>query len=101
MISTLKDLNISSQINQKSPGIYVDGKKICSFGLKVHNGYSMHGLALNVKMDMSPFNEIVPCGNFGINMTQIQEFIPDIRMSVVEKFLVKNFFRIFNFQEMN
>ncbi|ARC54696.1 hypothetical protein AOQ88_00215 [Candidatus Riesia sp. GBBU] len=101
VISTLKDLNINSQTNQRSPGIYVDGKKICSFGLKIHNGCSMHGLALNVSMDMSPFNEIVPCGNFDINMTQIREFIPDIRMSIVEKILVKNFCRIFNFQKIN
>ena len=50
------------------PVVYVDGKKVCSIGLRIRRGCSFHGLALNVNMDLAPFQRINPCGYAGLEM---------------------------------
>jgi lipoyl(octanoyl) transferase len=54
-----------------APGVYVDGRKIASVGLRIRRGRSYHGLALNVAMDLEPFARINPCGYAGLQMTQV------------------------------
>ncbi|HXK00365.1 MAG TPA: lipoyl(octanoyl) transferase LipB, partial [Buchnera sp. (in: enterobacteria)] len=63
VVSTLNEFSIKSHIIQEFPGIFVRNKKICSFGLRIIKGCSLHGFALNVNMDMRPFSYIHPCGN--------------------------------------
>lgn len=53
-----------------APGVYVQGAKIASLGLRVRRGCSYHGLALNVDMDLGPFSGIDPCGLAGMPITQ-------------------------------
>src|SRR5687767_7343005 len=45
-----------------APGVYVDGRKIASIGLRIKRDCSYHGLALNVTNDLEPFARINPCG---------------------------------------
>lgn len=59
-----------------APGVYVNGDKIASLGLRVRNGCSFHGLALNVDMDMAPFLRINPCGYAGLKMIQLRDLLP-------------------------
>jgi lipoyl(octanoyl) transferase len=54
-----------------APGVYVDGRKLASVGLRIRRGGSYHGLALNVAMDLEPFGRINPCGYAGLAMTQL------------------------------
>jgi lipoyl(octanoyl) transferase len=54
-----------------APGVYVDGRKLASLGLRIRRGCSYHGLALNVDMDLGPFRRINPCGMAGLEMTQL------------------------------
>ena len=54
-----------------APGVYVDGRKLASLGLRIRRGCSYHGLALNVDMDLEPFARINPCGMAGLEMTQL------------------------------
>jgi len=61
-----------------APGVYVNGAKIAALGLKVKNGCCYHGLALNVAMDLAPFEAINPCGYEGMAVTQLADFVPDI-----------------------
>lgn len=56
-----------------APGVYIDGKKIASLGLRVRKGCSFHGVSLNVKMDLEPFQRINPCGYDGLQMTQLAD----------------------------
>ncbi len=56
-----------------APGVYVKGAKIAALGLRVRNGCSYHGLALNVDMDLSPFAAINPCGYAGMAVTQTKD----------------------------
>ena len=55
----------------KAPGVYVDGRKIASLGLRVRRGASYHGLSLNVDMDLEPFMNINPCGFEGLEMIDL------------------------------
>lgn len=78
VIALLAEFNISAQSRCEAPGVYVDGAKICSIGLRVKRGCSFHGIALNIHMDLTPFSYINPCGFQGLTMTQMSHFVPDV-----------------------
>ena len=61
---------IVAECRPQAPGVYVDGRKLASVGLRIRRGGSYHGLALNVAMDLAPFQRINPCGFAGLEMTQ-------------------------------
>ena len=75
IIDTLSDYGITANADPQRPGVYVQGKKIASLGLRIKNGSVYHGLALNIDMDLSPFTHINPCGYAGLEMTQIADHI--------------------------
>ena len=75
IIATLAEYGIAAAADPKRPGVYVDGKKIASLGLRIKHGAVYHGLALNVNMDLSPFRQINPCGYAGLEMTQIADLV--------------------------
>ncbi len=75
IIATLAAYGIASAADPQRPGVYVDGKKIASLGLRIKNGSVYHGLALNVDMDLAPFAHINPCGYAGLQMTQIADLV--------------------------
>lgn len=62
---------ITAQGRRDAPGVYVDGAKLASLGLRVRRGASYHGLALNVDMDLAPFARINPCGMAGLAVTSM------------------------------
>ena len=82
IIELLADFKVIALAKPDAPGVYVDGKKIASLGLKIRKGCSFHGLALNVDMDLSPFLQINPCGYAGLEMTQCRDL--GITSSVAE-----------------
>jgi lipoyl(octanoyl) transferase len=62
---------IVAECRRHAPGVYVAGRKLASVGVRVRRGGSYHGLALNVAMDLAPFERINPCGYQGLRMTQL------------------------------
>lgn len=78
LINLLKDYNIAASTLCGAPGVYVDGKKIASIGLRVKNGCTYHGIALNVSMDLNPFLGINPCGYAQLQMVQMSNYVPEI-----------------------
>ncbi len=80
MSDTLSLYGISAQPRADAPGVYVDGSKIGSLGLRVRRGCAYHGLSLNVDMDLEPFSRINPCGLLDMKVTQIADFTP-VRLS--------------------
>ena len=62
IIHLLSDFNIEAYGDRNAPGVYVNGEKIASLGLRLRRGYSYHGLCFNVDLDLTPFNYINPCG---------------------------------------
>lgn len=71
IIATLAGYGIEAAAKREAPGVYVNGDKIASLGLRVRSARTYHGLSLNVKMDMEPFQRINPCGYQGLQMTQV------------------------------
>lgn len=73
VIELLAGYGITAQARPDAPGVYVDGAKIASLGLRIRQGRSYHGLSLNVDMDLEPFTRINPCGYPGLRVTQLRE----------------------------
>ena len=73
IVRTLAELGVEAAPRPDAPGVYVGDAKIASLGLRVRRGCSFHGLALNVDMDMEPFQRINPCGHVGQPMTTLSE----------------------------
>ena len=71
ILAVLDGYGVKAQRLAGAPGIYVDGVKIASLGLRVRKGKSFHGLALNVNMDLEPFQRINPCGYEGMQVTNL------------------------------
>src|SRR5512140_1084876 len=73
VIGLLADYGVAAEGREDAPGVYVNGAKIASLGLKIKNGCCYHGLAFNVDMDLTPFSNINPCGYAGLRVTQACE----------------------------
>jgi lipoyl(octanoyl) transferase len=74
IIRVLDHYGVQGQRIEGAPGIYVNGDKIASLGLRVRRGCTFHGLAFNVNMDLEPFQRINPCGYAGLKVTQLSAF---------------------------
>lgn len=72
IVNCLAEYQVQAYAKADAPGVYVDEKKICSVGLRIRKGCSFHGLALNVDMDLGPFQRINPCGYAGLEMIDCQ-----------------------------
>ncbi|MBA1264833.1 lipoyl(octanoyl) transferase LipB [Stutzerimonas stutzeri] len=75
LIDLLASYDVQAVARPDAPGVYVNGAKIASLGLRIRNGRSFHGLALNVDMDLEPFGRINPCGYAGMSMTQLADLV--------------------------
>ncbi len=76
LLDYLQELGITAQRRSGAPGIYCGESKIASIGLRVRKPGCYHGLALNLNMDLEPYNRINPCGYAGMQMTQVADFVP-------------------------
>jgi lipoyl(octanoyl) transferase len=74
IIGVLAHYGVHGERIEGAPGIYVDGVKIASLGLRVRAGRTFHGLAFNADMDLEPFQRINPCGFAGLQVTQLSDF---------------------------
>jgi lipoyl(octanoyl) transferase len=77
VVEWLLSFRISAYGKPSAPGVYLQvGKreaKIAALGLRVRQGCTYHGLAVNVAMDLSPFADIDPCGYPGLAVTQLAD----------------------------
>ncbi|MEM1110950.1 MAG: lipoyl(octanoyl) transferase LipB [Pseudomonadota bacterium] len=75
IVEVLGQYGIDSAPRRDAPGVYVDGEKIASLGLRVRRGCTYHGLSLNVDMDLEPFGRINPCGHEGLKVTSVARLL--------------------------
>jgi len=97
IIETLADYNIVAETQENAPGIYVNGAKICSIGLRVRKNCSYHGIAFNIDMDLEPFSRINPCGYQNLQMIQLRDFINDITLTDVSQKIVRHLIKNFGY----
>jgi lipoyl(octanoyl) transferase len=85
VIKLLDSYGIDAYGRRDAPGVYVrrDGReaKVAALGLKVRNGCTYHGFALNLDMDLAPFDDIDPCGFRGLAVTQLRDLGVDVGAS--------------------
>jgi lipoyl(octanoyl) transferase len=72
IIDLLASWNITALARRDAPGVYVEGRKVASIGLRIRRGSSYHGLAFNVAMDLEPFQRINPCGYRGLEVIDLR-----------------------------
>jgi lipoyl(octanoyl) transferase len=82
-----------------APGIYVNGDKIASLGLRVRRGCTFHGMALNIEMDLEPFQRINPCGFAGLQVTQLSALAP-VNIRELEQRLVNKLAQQLGYSEI-
>lgn len=75
VVACLLRMGVEGQPRPDAPGVYVEGAKIASLGLRIRHGVSYHGVALNVAMDLEPFSRINPCGYRGLPVTQVTDLV--------------------------
>lgn len=76
--------DIEAECRREAPGVYVDGVKLASVGLRVRRNASYHGMALNVDMDLEPFNRINTCGYSDLEVTDLKTLGVDKNLSEVQ-----------------
>ena len=75
MIETVAEFGVTATNRCDAPGIYVDGAKLGSIGLRIRRGCSYHGLSLNIDMDLAPFQRINTCGFEPLPVTQLRDLV--------------------------
>ncbi len=98
VIDMLAAEGVAGKRRNRAPGVYVSGRKICALGLRIRNGCSYHGLALNVNMDLEPFQRIDPCGYRGLEATQLRDLAVPWDVDEAGRRLVAAFVRQFAYQ---
>jgi len=92
VVGVAADLNIDAMARADAPGVYVDGRKLASVGLRIRRGASYHGMAFNVAVDLEPFSRINPCGYSDLELTDlnrlgVKESIGEIAERVLTRLL--------------
>lgn len=90
IIALLAQYQITALAKADAPGVYVNGAKIASLGLRIKNNCCYHGLSLNVNMDLSPFSAIDPCGYRGLEVTQTQNLAIAIDSNTLGEMLINH-----------
>lgn len=71
IIHFLASYDIDANARKDAPGVYVEGRKIASLGLRVKRGACYHGVSFNIDMDLTPFSYINPCGQTGMEVIDL------------------------------
>lgn len=102
IIQVLASYDVKSQRIQGLTGVWIDQagqyQKIAQVGIKVSQWITMHGFALNVCMDLSGFDRIVPCGISNCQVCNLNQFAIHVDVEQVKKAIAQTFAEIFNLE---
>lgn len=88
VIDLLAGYGIAAHGRAQAPGVYVGVAKIAALGLRIKNGCCYHGLALNVDVDLAPFQAINPCGYPGLEVTRTRDLgITDTKAQIGDRLI--------------
>ena len=93
VIAYAADLGITAAGSRKAPGVYVDGAKLASIGLRIRRGACYHGMALNVSLDPRPFERINVCGYKDLRVTRLADLGVDADLDAVARDLTPHLLR--------
>jgi lipoyl(octanoyl) transferase len=98
IIDVLQSYGVDAQLLEGAPGVYIDGVKIASLGLRIRKGKSFHGLSFNINMDLEPFQRINPCGYEGLQVTNLSAF-SEVSMREVEDRLIAGLSEVLGYND--
>ena len=93
VIAYAADLGVAASGSRQAPGVYVGGAKLASIGLRIRRGASYHGLALNVCLDLGPFDRINVCGYPGLAVTRIVDSVAGVDVAAAAEGLLPHLLR--------
>ena len=93
VVDLAAEYDVEAAARADAPGVYVDGDKLASVGLRIRRGSSFHGMALNVDIDLEPFTRINPCGYAELEMTDLHRLGIDLRLEQTADKLLPHFLR--------
>jgi len=99
IINVLKSYGVDAALIAGAPGVYIDGVKIASLGLRIRKGRSFHGLSFNVNMDLEPFQRINPCGFQGLQVTNLSALAEVTSMAEVEDRLIAGLSEVLGYKD--
>jgi lipoyl(octanoyl) transferase len=93
VVDLVAEYGIEAASRCDAPGVYIDGIKLASVGLRIRRGASFHGMALNVDVDLEPFSRINPCGFEGLQLTDLARLGADSDLETVRDKLLPHLLR--------
>ena len=93
VVDFVAEHGVSAAARPDAPGVYVENTKLASVGLRIRRGSSFHGMALNVDIDLEPFQRINPCGYEELEMTDLHRQGIDVGLEATSKKLLPHFLR--------
>ncbi|KPZ68752.1 MULTISPECIES: lipoyl(octanoyl) transferase LipB [Shewanella] len=100
IVDMLAIYDVNAYAKADAPGVYVDERKVASLGLRIRKGCSFHGLALNVDMDLAPFQRINPCGYAGLEMVQCKALGGPQTVTEAGEKLIQTLSKVLGYQEL-
>ncbi len=91
VVDLAAEFGVQAEARPDAPGVYVDGDKLASVGLRIRRGCSYHGMALNVDIDQEPFSRINPCGYARLEMTDLRRLGIDVDLPLASRRLLPHF----------
>jgi lipoyl(octanoyl) transferase len=91
VIHMLSEQGLQAYARQDAPGVYIDERKIASLGLRVKRGACYHGVSFNIDMDLTPFSFINPCGQPGMEVTDLKTLGINLTMAQAKQQFVAAF----------
>jgi lipoyl(octanoyl) transferase len=99
VVDLAADYGVEAASRCDAPGVYVNGVKLASVGLRIRRGCSFHGMALNVNVDLEPFSRINPCGFKGLELTDLARLGADNSLDTVRDRLLPHLLRHLKFDQ--
>ncbi len=97
VIAYVAELGIAASGSRAAPGVYVDGAKLASVGLRIRRGASYHGMSLNVALDLEPFERINVCGYRDLAVTRLADHGVTLGVEAVARGLAPHLLRELGF----
>jgi lipoyl(octanoyl) transferase len=104
IIQVLASYGVTSQRIDGLTGVWINHgghgqyQKIAQMGIKISRWITMHGFALNVSMDLSGFERIIPCGIVNCQVCNLNQFVPNLEVEQVKIAIAKTFAELFNLE---
>jgi lipoyl(octanoyl) transferase len=101
IVDTLAQYGIKARGDRKNRGVWIGDTKIAAIGVKVAGHVTMHGFSLNIRVNLSDYDGIVPCGIRDKGVTSLHLHVDDVKMAEVKKRVIDNFVKLFGYNKIS